>query len=235
MRRRSRPSMRGSPISIGGSVAELDDRAEPFSGPGGAAMRAAEVVTFALVRSLAVPALAVPLVPARPQPRNASAGASRPKPWLLCGERAVATARSRNYPQAGPPPPPPPAARIATLLQKQFDTENPSTYISRTDGGGAVAASAASGLRDELEKGSSLLGSGAGRFGRLGLRPCRRIRVYVVACTGRLAPAVAAGIQREAKAFRRYLTIASERKRDVGGGVLAGLCCLGLFGASWQA
>jgi hypothetical protein len=45
-------------------------------------------------------------------------------------------------------------------LQKQFDTENPSTYISRTDGGGAVAASAASGLRDELEKGSSLLGSG---------------------------------------------------------------------------
>ena len=52
------------------------------------------------------------------------------------------------------------AAPIATLLQKQFDTDNPSTYISATDGGGAVAANAASGLRDDLEKRSSLLGSG---------------------------------------------------------------------------
>jgi hypothetical protein len=52
------------------------------------------------------------------------------------------------------------AAPIATLLQKQFDTGNPSTYISATDGGGAVAASAASGLRDDVEKRSSLLGSG---------------------------------------------------------------------------
>ena len=58
-------------------------------------------------------------------------------------------------PRLGPDP-----VRIATLLQKQYDTENPATYISPTDGGGAVAASAASGLRDDLEKRSSLLGSG---------------------------------------------------------------------------
>ena len=147
---------RGSPISIGGSWPSSTIERSLSVGPAARAMRAAEVVTFALVRSLAVPALAVPLVPASPRPRNAPAGASRPKPWLLCGGRAVVDGVTTPIiPRLGPAP-----ARIATLLQKQFDTENPSTYISPTDGGGAVAAGAASGLRDDLEKRSSLLGSG---------------------------------------------------------------------------
>ena len=103
MRRRSRPSMRGSPISIGGSWPSSTIERSLSVGPAARAMRAAEVVTFALVRSLAVPALAVPLVPAPPRPRNAPAGASRPKPWLLCGGRAVAAARSAPIiPRLGP-------------------------------------------------------------------------------------------------------------------------------------
>jgi len=76
----------------------------------------------------------------------------------------MAVVRRTRRCASGPPPIIPRLnardAGIATLLQKQFDTGNPATYISATDGDGAVAASAASGLRDDLEKRSSLLGSG---------------------------------------------------------------------------
>ena len=99
------------------------------------------------------------------------------------------------------------------------------TYISPTDGGGAVAASAASGLRDDLEKRSSLLGSGGRavsvvsslRLG-CGIWVCAAIRA------GRLAPGVAAGIYRGgAKAFLDcYLTITSEGRETWAAGSLRG-------------
>jgi hypothetical protein len=125
--------------------------------------------------------------------------------------------------------------RIATLLQKQFDTANPATYITETDGGGAVAAGAASGLRDDLEKRSSLLGSGGRAVSAVsGLRLGRGIRVYAAIRAGRLAPAIAVAVQRgKRKLFPTLFDNYIGRKRDVGGGVLAGLCCLGRFGVSW--
>jgi hypothetical protein len=126
------------------------------------------------------------------------------------------------------------AARIATLLQKQFDTGNPSTYISPTDGGGAVAASAASGLRDDLKKRSSLLGSGG--------RAVSVVSVCGLAVEFGFVLRFARGVwlQRsrrgskgEARAFPLLFDNYIGRKRDVGGGVLAGLFWLGWFGVSW--
>ena len=114
-------------------------------------------------------------------------------------------------------------------MQKQFDTGNPSPYISATDGDGAVAANAASGLRDDLEKRSSLLGSGD--------RAVSVVSVCGLAvefgftswfARGDGLGGARRGSKGEAKAFLLLFDNYIGRKRDVGGGVLAGLCCMGL-------
>jgi hypothetical protein len=55
-------------------------------------------------------------------------------------------------------------AAIATLLQKEFDSDGDVAYTTQTDGAGAVAAETVSGLRDDLETRSSLLRGGGGGF-----------------------------------------------------------------------
>jgi len=173
-------------------------------GPAARAMRAAEVVTFALVRSLAVPALAVPLV------TGAAATAQRVS-WRFSAKTMAVVRRaglsrppesrqlSPGWPP--PPPPPPPAARIATLLQKQFDNREP-VHIYQPDRrrwrcGGQRGV----GLRDELEKGSSCWEAGAGRFRSSRFAALPQNSGLRRGLHGRLAPAVAAGIQRGGESF----------------------------------
>ena len=107
--------------------------------------------------------------------------------------------------------------------------------MNRTDGGGAVAAGLASGFRDDLERRSSLLGSG-GRagFGCLGFAAWPRnwgLRGGSLGASG--SSGRGEDPEGERKLFPSLFDNCIGRKRDVGGGVLAGLCCLGWFGASW--
>jgi hypothetical protein len=201
-------------------VAELDDRAKPVGRPGGAGDAGGgsrHVRSCSLARCSR---------PGGPLSSGAAAAAQRVGHGFSAKTMAVVRRERRGdgsftpiIPSLGSR-----AAPIATLLQKQFDTENPATYISATDGGGAVAASAASGLRDDLEKRSSLLGSGG--------------RAVSVVSTGGLAAefgftqrfARSVWLQRQRRRSkggserfsRRYLTITSEGRETWAAGSLRG-------------
>ena len=221
MRRRSRPSMRGSPISIGGSWPSSTIERSLSVGPAARASAGGGSRHVRSCRSLAVPRLGGPLS------TGAAAAAQRAGRRFSAKTMAVVRRARRRDGPIGPIIPRlgrGRRARIATLLQKQFDTENPATYISPTDGGGAVAASAASGLRDDLEKRSSLLGSGG--------RAVSVVSVCGLAAEFGFTRRFARGVwlQRSRRGSKggsesfshRYLTIASEGRETWAAGSLRG-------------
>jgi len=228
-RRRSRPSMRGSPISIGGSWPSSTIERSLSAGPAAREIRAAEVVTSNFVaRSLRAPR-GGSFVPSPLRQRNAPAGASRLKPWLLCGGWAVAAADRANYPQAN---------RRAGLDMRTF-CKNSLTPATRTHIPTRLTAAAL--WRPARRRDFGTISrcappcweAGAGRFRSSRLRRSRRNSGQRGERGGVRLRRLQRGSSGGAQAFPSLFDNCIGRKRDVGGGVLAGLCCLGWFGASW--
>src|SRR5271154_4381818 len=247
MWRRSRPAGGREPsISMGASWPSSAPKRERSTWVCVRTKRAAKVVTvfsLSLPRKLGHSEL---LALASPAPARNAQGAAGPVPSRpFHGNRgASAAASGRPAPQAAHclQAKARRSGRLRLFCKNNLTPPKPLPIQPHTDGVGAEAADAASGIRDDLETRSSLLRGGErGRrsvrafgFGRrrlggdISLR--LRIRFRLVLLRGVMSPWDLDGAFGEGDVFPFALLFDNciGRKRDVGGGVLAGLCHVGV-------